>query len=142
MSYKQILSKLIGKSQESRPLANDKLVNSIQKSDQSGKSKSKSHRKMPRVIDVFQLYDRKKQRCSKEISSNIEDEKQSVEASQRNGSELPQLSEPILESPVLTVQDFDESIKLLDHQQPYHSDRRSGTIAKQLASIHHHLEKF
>lgn len=60
MSYKQILNKLIGRSDPQKPLPDEKLINSVQKSDQSHKSKCKSSRRMPRVIDVFELYDRKK----------------------------------------------------------------------------------
>jgi hypothetical protein len=52
-SYKQILSRLIARPEPPRQAFDENLIRSVQKSDQSGKSKSKSSRKMPRVVDVF-----------------------------------------------------------------------------------------
>jgi hypothetical protein len=60
-NYKSILSKLVNKPSPLKSYqADDRLLVSVQKSDNTSKSRSKSRSRIPRVVDVFEIYDRKK----------------------------------------------------------------------------------
>jgi|JI6StandDraft_1071083.scaffolds.fasta_scaffold07220_11 hypothetical protein len=80
-------------------------------------------------------------RCSREAVSN-ESAERSSEQHSKVANELQPCSETILESPVLTVDDFEDSLKIMDELPLKSCEPIRSTLAKQLASISNNMEKF